>query len=190
MAYNKIIYGGNVLIDLTGDTVQADKLLSGYKAHGKDGDEIIGTCDFDANTSDANATEGDILLGKTAYVNGKKKTGSMPNKGAVTGVIATKSMELTIAEGYHNGSGKVSISPTEQAKIIAGNIKAGVTILGVEGTYSGAAIKAQNKNATPSASQQTIQPDSGYDYLSSVVVAAIPYSEAANDAGGTTVTIG
>ena len=84
----------------------------------------------------------------------------------------------------------MTISPTEQDKLIAGNIKSGVTILGVVGSYTGAAIKAQSKNATPTTSQQTIQPDSGYDYLSSVVVAAIPYAEAANDAGGTTVTIG
>ena len=32
MAYSKIIYGGNVLIDLTGDTVAADKLLAGITA--------------------------------------------------------------------------------------------------------------------------------------------------------------
>ena len=43
MAYNKIIYGGNTLIDLTGDTVTADKLLSGYTAHGADGEAITGT---------------------------------------------------------------------------------------------------------------------------------------------------
>lgn len=190
MAYNKIVYGGNVLIDLTGDTVAADKLLAGITAHGKDGEEITGTCTYDADTGDANAAEGDILLGKTAYVNGAKKTGTMPNKGAVAGSIATKTGEYTIPAGYHNGSGKVGISSTEQAKIIAGNIKSGVTILGVEGSYSGASIKAQSKNITPKTSQQTIQPDSGFDYLSSVVVAAIPYAEAANTAGGTTVTIG
>lgn len=190
MAYNKIVYGGNTLIDLTGDTVQADKLLSGYTAHGKDGEEVIGTCTFDANTGDANAVEGDILLGKTAYVQGAKKTGTMPDKGAVSGTIATKAGEYTIPKGYHNGNGKVGISSTEQAKIIPGNIKSGVSILGVDGTYSGASIKAQSKSVTPSTSQQTVQPDPDYDYLSTVIVAAIPYAEAANDAGGTTVTIG
>lgn len=190
MAYNKVIYGGNTLIDLTGDTVDAAHLLTGYTAHGKDGEAITGACSYDADTGDATAGAGDILSGKTAYAGGGKLTGSMANKGAVSGTIATKAGEYTIPAGYHNGSGKVTISPTEQDKLIAGNIKSGVTILGVEGTYSGAAIKAQSKNATPTTSQQTIQPDSGYDYLSSVVVAAIPYAEAANDAGGTTVTIG
>ncbi len=190
MAYSKIIYGGNVLIDLTGDTVAADKLLAGVTAHGKDGEEITGTCAYDAATGDATAAEGDILLGKTAYVKGAKKTGTMPNRGAVTGTIATKTGEYTVPAGYHAGGGKVGISSTEQAKIIAGNIKAGVTILGVEGGYSGEPIKAQAKSATPKTTAQTIQPDSGYDYLSGVTVAAIPYAEAANPAGGMTVTIG
>lgn len=37
MAINKIIYGGQTLIDLTGDTVTADKILSGFTAHDKGG---------------------------------------------------------------------------------------------------------------------------------------------------------
>jgi len=112
MAYSKIIYGGNVLIDLTGDTVAADKLLAGITAHGKDGEEITGTCAYDAATGDATAAEGEILLGKTAYVKGAKKAGTMPNRGAVTGTIATKAGEYTVPAGYHNGSGKVGISST------------------------------------------------------------------------------
>ena len=49
-AINKVIYGGRVLIDLTGDTITADKLLAGYKAHGADGNIVNGTCDYDMNT--------------------------------------------------------------------------------------------------------------------------------------------
>ena len=49
---NKVIYGGNTLIDLTSDTVTADKILSGYTAHAASGAPITGSCTFDADTSD------------------------------------------------------------------------------------------------------------------------------------------
>lgn len=186
---NKVVYGGNTLIDLTSDTIQADKLLTGYTAHDKSGAPITGTCPYDADTSDADATAAEILLTKTAYVNGNKLTGTMPNNGAVTGTITTKAQEYTIPQGYHDGSGKVAIDTTEQAKIIADNIKEGVSILGVTGTYTGEGVTAQAKTATPATTQQVVLPDTGYDYLSQVTVLAIPYVETDNAAGGVTVTI-
>ena len=189
MAKNKIIYGGNVLVDMTGDTATAAQILDGYTAHINTGEQVEGTCTYDADTSDATAGVAEILNTKTAYVNGSKLTGTMPNRGAVTGTISTKAGSYTSQNGYHDGSGTVSISSTEQAKIIAGNIKSGVQILGVTGTYGGEAIAAQAKTATPSTTSQTILPDTGYDYLSQVTVNAIPYAESAN-AHGTTVTIG
>ena len=190
MAINKVVYGSQVLIDLTGDTVTADKLLSGFTAHGKDGSTIDGTCTFDVDSKDATAAVAEILVGKTAYARGSLLTGTMPNNGSVSGEIRTKDGQYSIPQGYHDGGGKVGISATEQSKLIPGNIKAGVNVLGVTGTYGGDEIKAQSKSVTPSTSQQTVQPDDGYDYLANVTVDAIPYSEAENSAGGTTVTIG
>lgn len=191
MAISKVVYGGDVLIDLTADTVKADKMLKGYTAHGADGELVTGTCTFDANTQDATATEAEILAGKTAYNKGVKVTGKMPNNGAVNGTISTKAGVYTVPQGYHDGSGKVQIDATEQAKIIPGNIRDGVTILGVEGTMSGSeGIKSQSKSVTPSAKEQTVLPDFGYTHLSQVTVAAIPYVESDNSAGGKTVTIG
>lgn len=190
MAINKVIYGGNTLIDLTGDTITASDLAYGITAHDRSGTSITGSSTKDSTTTDATANASEILYGQTAYVNKNKLTGQMVNNGAVTGTITTKAQEYTIPIGYHDGSGKVSIDSTEQDKIIAGNIKNGVTILGVEGTYTGRTINVEpNKNATPSTSSQTILPDDGYDYLAQVTVAAIPYVETANTYG-TTVTIG
>ena len=191
MAISKVVYGGNTLIDLTGDTVVANKLLKGYKAHGADGEIINGSCDFDANTQDATASAAEILSGKTAYNKGSKITGTMPNNGAVTGKISTKEGQYTIPQGYHDGSGKVSIDEVEQAKLIPGNIREGVTVLGVAGTMSGTeGAKPQAKTVTPLTTQQEILPDEGYNYLSQVTILAIPYAESENSAGGITVTIG
>lgn len=191
MANSKIIFGGEVLIDLTGDTVEAGKLLKGITAHGKDGEPVVGTCTFDADTKDATATAAEILLGKTAYVNGAKRTGTMPNNGAVSGSINTKDGTYTVPQGYHDGSGSVAIDSTERAKLIPGNIREGITILGVEGTMSGTEdAKPQQKTVTPKKEQQTVLPDEGYNYLSQVIVEAIPYQVSDNPAGGKTVTIG
>lgn len=192
MAYNKIIYGGKTLIDLTADTVTQDKILSGYTAHDMSGAQITGACTFDSDTSSATVQVAEILFGKTAYARGAKIEGSMPNIGKETGTISTKAGTYTIAQGYHDGSGTVGISATEQAKIIASNIREGVTILGVEGSMSASeGEKPQdNKNVTPSASQQVITPDSGFTCLRQVTVAPIPYVETPNAAGGITVTIG
>ena len=191
-SYNsKVIFNGEVLIDLTADTVTADKLLKGITAHGKDGAPVTGTCDWDAATGDATAAVAEILGGKTAYVKGKKVTGTMPNRGAVAGKISTKAGAYTVPQGYHDGSGKVTIDSTEQAKLIPTNIREGVTVLGVEGTMSGSEdMKPQSKSVTPKASAQTVLPDEDYNCLSQVEVAAIPYAVSDNTSGGKTVTIG
>lgn len=190
---SKVVYGGKTLIDLTADTVTADKILKGATAHDKSGAPIVGACTYNADTSDATAAGAEILSGKTAYVNGVKIIGEMKNNGAVSGVISKKADSYTVPIGYHDGAGKVAISSTEQAKIIATNIRAGVSILGVEGTMSGTeGAKAQAKTATPKTTAQTILPDNaqGFNYLTQVTVNAIPYNESDNAQGGKTVTIG
>lgn len=190
MAISKVVYGGRTLIDLTADTVTSDKILKGYTAHGADGEPLTGTCTFDSDTTDATASDAEILSGKIAYVKGTKKTGTMPNRGAVAGKISTKAGAYSVPQGYHDGSGKVTIDSTEQAKLIPENIRDGVIILGVEGTMSGTeGAKPQAKTVTPTTEAQTVLPDTGYNYLSQVTVAAIPYVESDNSTGGTTVTI-
>ena len=122
---SKIVYGNTVILDLTSDTVAAANLLSGYTAHGRDGEDVVGACTYDADTSDATATTSDILYGETAYVNGVKVTGDMPNRGALSGTIDDVNDAITINAGYYDGSGSVTLDATEKTKIIAGNIKHG-----------------------------------------------------------------
>lgn len=193
MAINKVIYGGRTLIDLSGDTVTADKILDGFTAHDKKGETITGTCKYDVDSSDATAAVAEILQGKTAYVRGKKLTGTMKNNSAVAGTISSKDEQYTVPQGYHDGSGKVGIVDTEKEKLVPANIREGITLLGVEGTMSETEdAKPQAKTVTPKTTEQTVLPDTeeGYNYLSQVTVAAIPYQESENPAGGTTVTIG
>ena len=191
---NKVIYGNDTIIDLTDATItgssEADKILSGYTAYGADGSKVTGTSTFDVDSSSATATQSEVLAGKTFAKNGQVLTGTMPNIGAQTSTISTVSQSVAIQAGYHDGSGSVSIDATEQAKLIASNIKDGVQIMGVTGTYTGEGVTAQSKNATPYTTAQTILPDAGYDYLSQVNIAAITYTQTPNAAGGITVQIG
>lgn len=189
---SKVVLGnGTVVMDISQDTVAADKLLTGYTAHGSDGEAITGTCDYDVDSSDCTASVGEVLSGETFAAGGSVLTGTMPNRGAVSGSISDASSPYTIPAGYHDGSGSVGIDSTELGKLKNTNIKSGVTILGVTGTYAGEPVSVEtNKNATPSWSQQVITPDSGYDYLAQVTIAAIPYSETSNVGGGLTATIG
>lgn len=188
MAKNKIIFGNTVLIDLTSDTVAADKMLYGYTAHDKAGDVITGSCTFDSDTTDADATDGEILYGKTAYVNKNKLTGTMPNRGAVTGTITNAATPYSIQNGYHDGSGTVSVDTTN---LSAGNIKKDIVILGVTGTYEGGGTPtSMAKTVTPYTTAKTYDPsDDNVDYYSEVTVSAIAYTETPNTYG-TTVTIG
>lgn len=192
--YNsKVVLGsGEVLIDLTGDSVAPDKLAKGVTAHDKTGAPIVGTNTNDVDSSEATAAAAEILNGKTAGVNGKIVTGTMPNNGGSVLDIIDADTPVSIPQGYHDGSGAAQVDPTEAAKIIPENIRDGITILGVEGTMSGTEdAKPQAKTVTPSFEQQVVAPDSPtYNYLSQVTVKAIPVAYTDNAQGGRTVTIG
>lgn len=189
---NKVIYNGQTLIDLTADTVVANKLAYGYTAHDKSGATITGTNTYNADTTDATASASEILATKTAYgAAGTKLTGSMPNNGGNNVTISSTS-GATIPAGYYDGSGKAILDSTSLQNLIAANLRENIEVLGITGTMSGSEdVSAQAKTATPSGSQQVITPDSPtYNYLSQVTIAPIPYSETDNAQGGVTVTIG
>lgn len=187
---NKVIFGGNTLIDLTGDTVAVTDVQRGVTFHLPSGAVGTGTCDYDVDSSDCTAVVAEVLATRTFAKGGQVLTGTMPNRGAVTGIISSKTA-YTIPQGYHDGSGTVSLDSASLAALTGNNIRQGVTILGTEGEMTGTEdVNAQAKTVTPTTSQQVITPDSPtYNYLSQVTVNAITYTETANAAGGYTATI-
>lgn len=93
-----------------------------------------GTAKF-YDTASADITSADVLTGKTGFGSGGAVSGSMADNGSTSGTISTKAGTVAIPQGYTSG-GTVSISSTEQNKIIASNIKSGVTLLGVAGSLA------------------------------------------------------
>lgn len=191
MATNKVVLQtGEVLIDLTNDTVEESVVLTGYKFHDKTGEQKSGACTYTVDASEATAKASEMLEGVKAAVGKEIIVGTMPKRDGVTGEIAERDAEYVIPQGAHDGSGKVSIAAAERAKIIPGNIKAGVNVLGVVGEFSGAeASTAEAKTVEPTFADQVVLPDSA-DYLSQVTVKAIKVTYTDNAAGGKTVTIG
>lgn len=187
-----VLSNGTVLIDISTDTIEKSDVINKKAFRDKSGAPQVGTCTYDMDTSGATALASEILTSKTAGVNGKMVTGTMANNGSQKSTIATKDQVVTIKNGFHDGSGKVSIATEEQAKIIGDNILEGVTILGVKGTRkpaTGVKIEA-TKSATPSFEAQTITPSTGYDAMAQVNVSAISIAKTLNSAGGYTVTVG
>lgn len=126
------------------------------------------------------ASSGDDLEACVTAVEG------IADNGAVSGNISAVAQQYTIPAGYHNGQGKVQIAAAEQAKIIESNIKSGVSILGVIGSYAGEGVNLQEKTVTPTKQIQNIVADEGYDGLSAVTVNPIPSNYA--DVSGVTAT--
>jgi len=188
---SKVVYGNDVLIDLTADTVDAAHLLSGYKAHAADGEQVTGACTYDADTKDATAAIAEVLSGRTFYKNGSKLTGTMPNVGSQTIGITDKTTPVAISQGYHDGGGSAGIAAAEAAKLIPANIRENITVLGVTGTMSGSeGMHPKALSVTPYTTAKQYSPSGDHNCYSQVTVAAIAYQTTENTAGGLTVTIG
>ena len=77
-----------------------------------------------------------VLEGITFGTEDGLKVGTMPNRGTVNRTLSTQGGSYTIPEGYHNGSGKVTVNISN---LIASNIRRGVNVGGVVGTFTGGA---------------------------------------------------
>lgn len=124
------VQGTLTSLDTSDANATAGDIVTGKTAY-VNGSKITGTLNPGVDTSDANATAADILTGKTAYVNGSKVTGSIPSVEAAT--ITPGTLDQTINAGqYVAGSQTIKGEPN----LLAENIKNGVSIFGVSGTYN------------------------------------------------------
>lgn len=127
------------------------------------------------DTSGADAVAGHILSGKKAGVKGSLLTGTMPNNGTVTKTLDTSTTSVAIAQGYHDGNGKVSL--TTETKTVTLSTSASQDITPSTGKVLSKVtvpkVNLQSKSASLSTSAQTIKPDSAYNGLSQVSIPAV-----------------
>lgn len=185
-----VLATGEVLIDLTQDDVKAEHVQSGIYFHDKSGKRQTGTNTKTVDASEASAEAAEVLIGKTFGKGSEMQTGTMPDNSG-TNIEITNKEGTSIPKGFFDGSAKAKISDAEAVKLVPGNIKEGVTILGVEGTFGADDISSTTKEITPSFEDQTFNPeDDDVSFYSSVTVKSIPVTRTDNEAGGVTVTIG
>lgn len=127
----KVTGTGTVLPALTnpgtaGDLLENKQLLDG------NGNVVTGTLVPGSDTGDATATAGDILAPKTAYVAAGKVTGTIPTK--TDSDVTADGPLVAVPPGYYPQAVNKTVSDPD---LVPGNIKAGVEIFGVTGTFAG-----------------------------------------------------
>lgn len=184
-----VLSNGETLIDLTQDDVRPEHVQKDIYFHDKAGVRQKGTNTKTVDASEATAEAAEVLEGRTFGKGNEMQTGTMPDNSGKNVEISTLG-GTPIPKGYSDGSSVAKLADTEIAKLVASNIKEGVTILGVMGDFGADDISSQSKTVTPTFEKQVINPDDGYTFLSSVEVEAIKVDRKDNEAGGVTVTIG
>lgn len=171
---NKVeLANGTTLIDLSADTVTADTILEGYTAHDASGAPITGT-----------ARGGGIVITDTLDSHG----GTIREITALE-VVRLQSKSATPSQSAQTISPDTGYTGLSEVNVgaIPGEyvIPTGTKSISTNGThdvsaYASASVDVeptlQSKSATPTESAQTIEPDNGYDGLSSVSVGAISSS--------------
>ena len=104
MAVNKVVYGPTVLVDLTGDTVTADKLLKGATAHDASGEQITGTMEAGSGGSSDNNCEAYHITSASAVLS-FKGTGTVKVWGYGTATSGyTTSVYAFVGDGYYKSA--------------------------------------------------------------------------------------
>ena len=167
MAVNKVVYGGQTLVDLTADTVAAAKMLSGTTAHDKSGAQVTGTI-ATKTASNLSASGATVTVPAGYYASQATKsvntaTQATPSISVSSGGLITASATQSagyVASGTKSATKQLTvqaaqtITPSTSNKTIAagtyltgtqtikgdsnlaaGNIKKGVSVFGVTGTY-------------------------------------------------------
>lgn len=188
---NKVtLASGEVVIDLTQDDVKPEHVQSGIYFHDKTGERKKGTNTKTVDASGATAEAAEVLVGRTFGKGAEVQEGSMPDNSGKDVVITNKN-GTSIPVGYSDGSGKAKLSQTDSDLLIPENIKKGVKILDVEGSFGAEDMSSTSKEITPTFEDQTFNPaDDGVDFYGSVKVNAIKVTRQDNEFGGVTVTIG
>lgn len=130
MGNSKIVFNAKVLMDLTGDTVAAAKLLEGTTAHGANGERVTGTI-LGRNTVGKNGAVGaSSAYPSVAVTPVERDTQAYQNTDGV------KRVYLKPPKGYYNGETYVGDSYATVARVIGlneANLCAGSSVLGITG---------------------------------------------------------